>query len=180
MAGQKLTDKTALGKQTASGDVFHIVDVSDTTGSSAGTSKKVSAKYVIQTDKIEISNAEYKALNSTEKVLVAAPGTNKIVMPLSVAIFYTQGATANTNGTTLYIGFKGIGTAHYWDFFKQWTRSNANVSYYFTQQNSGNGDATLDVTTENQPFIMWLSAAPTATATGTAKVFVTYQIVDVS
>ena len=54
MAGQKLTDKTALGQQTSSGDVFHIVDVSDTTGSSAGTSKKIDAKFVIQTDIVTV------------------------------------------------------------------------------------------------------------------------------
>ena len=40
MAFQKLTDKTAL-TTAASDDLMHIVDVSDTTGSAAGTSKKI-------------------------------------------------------------------------------------------------------------------------------------------
>ncbi len=40
MAFQKLTDKTAL-TAAASDDLMHIVDVSDTTGSAAGTSKKI-------------------------------------------------------------------------------------------------------------------------------------------
>ena len=31
MANQRLTDKTALGQQTGSGDLYMIVDVSDTT-----------------------------------------------------------------------------------------------------------------------------------------------------
>ena len=52
MAGQKLTDKTALTEQTGSGDLFMVVDVSDTTGSSAGTSKKFDSKFLLQTDKI--------------------------------------------------------------------------------------------------------------------------------
>ena len=37
MAGQKLTDKSALEEQTGSGDLFMVVDVNDTTGSAAGT-----------------------------------------------------------------------------------------------------------------------------------------------
>tara|TARA_R100000742_G_C4254378_1_gene72410 strand:- start:230 stop:769 length:540 start_codon:yes stop_codon:yes gene_type:complete len=179
MAGQRLTDKTALGRNTASDDMYMVVDKSDTTGSSVGTSKKVDAKYIIQTDKITLSNSEYKALNSTEKVLVAAPGANNMIIPLSVVIEYTQGATANTASSSLYLGFKGIGS-YYWDFFKNWTTNNANVSYYFTQQGSPTGDATLDVTTENQPFIMWLSKNPQATATGSANIYVTYQIVNIS
>ena len=43
MAGQRLTDKSALTSNTASGDLFMVVDVSDSTGSAAGTSKKVAA-----------------------------------------------------------------------------------------------------------------------------------------
>ena len=39
MAGQRLTDKSALNNHTGSGDLYMVVDVSDTTGSSAGTSK---------------------------------------------------------------------------------------------------------------------------------------------
>ena len=40
MAGQRLTDKTALTEQVGSGDLFMVVDVSDNTGSTAGTIKK--------------------------------------------------------------------------------------------------------------------------------------------
>jgi hypothetical protein len=39
MANQKLTDKTSL-TEFADGDLIHVVDVSDTTGSAQGTSKK--------------------------------------------------------------------------------------------------------------------------------------------
>ena len=84
MAGQRLTDKTALGRNTASDDKLMVVDTSDTTGSSVGTSKKVDAKYIIQTDKVDLSNSEYIALNTTEKVLVAAPGANNMIIPLLI------------------------------------------------------------------------------------------------
>ena len=58
MAGQKLTDKSALSNPTGTGDLYMIVDVSDTTGSAAGTSKKLDSKFVIQTDKISVSAAD--------------------------------------------------------------------------------------------------------------------------
>jgi len=74
MAGQRLTDKTALAEQTGSGDLFMVVDVNDTTGSAAGTSKKIDAKYIIQTDKFSLSNAEIKLLSTaaSPKTLVGA------------------------------------------------------------------------------------------------------------
>lgn len=40
MANQRMTDLASLEQQTGSGDLYLVVDVSDTTGSSAGTSKK--------------------------------------------------------------------------------------------------------------------------------------------
>ena len=179
MANVRLTDKTALGRNTASDDKLMVVDTSDTTASSAGTSKKVDAKYIIQTDKITLSNADYTSLNTAAKTLVAAPGANNMIIPLSVVILYTQGATANTASSTLFLGFKGISTSHYWDFFKSWTMGNSGISYYFTQANaSGLGDATLNNSTVNEPFIMYTSKPPTGT--GTADIYVTYQIVNIS
>ena len=175
MAGQRLTDKTALGKPTDSGDLFHVVDVSDTSGNANGTSKKLEAKYMIQTDKVSVSNAEYLALNTTEKILVSAPGSGFAVVPLSDTMLYSEGSTPNIVSTSLYLGFKGISVKYYWDFFKNWTTGTNVISYYFTGGQGGSG--VLDVSTDNQNFILWLGANPTATATGTVEVYVTYQIV---
>ena len=177
MASQKLTDKTALAEPTAKDDLYMIVDKSDTTGSSAGTSKKIDAKYIIQTDKVELSNADYLGLKTTAKTLVAAPGANNMIIPLSVAIQYTEGATQNTGTSALILGFKGISGTYYWDYFKNWTRNTSAVSYYFCGAlRSGSG--VLDTSTENQPFLMWTSNSPSVGATGTAKIYVTYQIIN--
>ncbi|QDP66724.1 MAG: hypothetical protein Unbinned1446contig1005_45 [Prokaryotic dsDNA virus sp.] len=46
MGFQKLTDKTAL-TSTSDDDLLHIVDVSDTTGSAAGTSKKIQVQHLL-------------------------------------------------------------------------------------------------------------------------------------
>lgn len=47
MGAEKLTDKTELNATPADGDLVHIVDVSDTTGSSAGTSKKITVSNLL-------------------------------------------------------------------------------------------------------------------------------------
>lgn len=47
MADQRLTDRSALGATPATGDFFHVVDVSDTTDNAAGTSKKVAYSDVL-------------------------------------------------------------------------------------------------------------------------------------
>ena len=73
MAGQRLTDKSALNNHTGTGDLYMVVDVSDTTGSADGTSKKLDSKFVIQTDKISVSNAEILALRTTSKTLASDP-----------------------------------------------------------------------------------------------------------
>lgn len=44
--GQKLTERDELAETPASGDFFHVVDVSDTTDSADGTSKRVQAQYL--------------------------------------------------------------------------------------------------------------------------------------
>lgn len=49
MANEKLTDKTALSSGSATDDLYHCVDVSDTTGSAAGTSKKQTAQNLLNT-----------------------------------------------------------------------------------------------------------------------------------
>ena len=64
MAGQRLTDKTALAEQTGSGDLYMVVDVNDTTGSSAGTSKSIDSKFVIQTDKFSLNNIPLHLINN--------------------------------------------------------------------------------------------------------------------
>ena len=79
MAGQRLTDKTALTEQLASGDLLMTVDVSDTTGSASGTSKQIANKYVIQTDTVT-GNLD---LNTNPLTLVSAPGSGYFIQPRS-------------------------------------------------------------------------------------------------
>ena len=104
MAGQRLTDKTALEQQTGSGDLFMVVDVNDTTGSAAGTSKKIDSKYIIQTDKFSLSNAEVLALDTTPKTLVGAL-SGYMVTPISVTVLCTYASPTETARKDLLFGF---------------------------------------------------------------------------
>ena len=47
MAGQRLTDKSAITDNLATDDKLMVIDTSDTTGSAAGTSKKIDNKFII-------------------------------------------------------------------------------------------------------------------------------------
>ena len=113
MAGQRLTDKTALDQQTGSGDLFMVVDVNDTTGSSAGTSKKIDSKYVIQTDKFSLSNAEVLALDSTPKTLIGALSG---YMPTiyNVTILCTYASATEASSKAMLFGFEDSSDLDYW------------------------------------------------------------------
>ena len=91
MAGQRLTDKTELDLLAAD-DLAMIVDVSDTTGSAVGTSKKMKAENLIITEKVSISNAEFLALATTGVKLVTERTATEVIVPLSIYLQYTEGA----------------------------------------------------------------------------------------
>lgn len=76
---QKLTDRTELAEAPASGDFLHVVDVSDTTDSAEGTSKKVQAQYLTIADasttvkgKVELAT-DAETITGTDTVRAITP-----------------------------------------------------------------------------------------------------------
>jgi len=114
MANQRLTDKDLLSAQIYSDDLFHIVDVSDTTGSSAGTSKKVEARRLIVTTRASWSNAEVQDLNSTAQDLFSPP-SGYYVIPICLTLFCEYAAGTESSNNSIYLGYTGSGTSAYWD-----------------------------------------------------------------
>ncbi len=114
MANQRLTDKDLLSAQIYSDDLYHIVDVSDTTGSSAGTSKKVEARRLIVTTRASWSNAEVQDLVSTPQDLFAPP-SGYYVIPICVTLFCEYAAGTESSNKNIYFGYTGSGTLAYWD-----------------------------------------------------------------
>ena len=174
MANQRLTQKSALDEQTGSGDLYMVVDVSDTTGSSSGTSKKIDSKFVIQTDKFSLDNTEVQALNTTPKTLVGALSGYWINV-FSVSVFVTRNGSSETSSNNLYFGFDSSTDTAYWHQIRDMMNLKAtDLSYTIgaspPSQGTYIGDSTL-----NRPFEMWSNAA--FNGPWTCDVYVTYAYV---
>lgn len=172
MAGQRLTDKSALANNTGTGDLFMVVDVSDTTGSSAGTSKKVDSKFIIQTDVLSVN----LDLNTTPKTIVSAPGSGKIIQPLTITFIYTYGSVAHVANNYLYVSYDSSSTSNYLvrqrDFIKNET---ADRTYIFGGGDLTVGDGTCAASIDNKPLVVYSSVD--LGGDGTIKCIVTYQTV---
>ena len=170
MAGQRLTDKTALEEQTGSGDLLMVVDVSDTTGSSAGTSKKFDTKFLLQTDKISLSNAEAQALNSTPKTLVGALSGYMITV-FNVNVLVTYASSTESSSNDLYFGYDDSSNSYYWKYLRDFMNLKTDDLSYSLQADTAAG-GTFNASLINKPFIMWSNAA--FNGGWSADVYVTY------
>ena len=172
MAGQRLTDKSALANNTGTGDLFMVVDVSDTTGSSAGTSKKLDSQYIIQTDIVSLN----LDLNSNPKTIISAPGSGKIIQPLTVTVIYTYGSSTSTVGNFFYISYDSSSTANYLIRQRELLKDETgDRSYVFGKGSQTSMDGTYAGSIDNKPLIAYSSAD--YGGDGTLKCIATYQIV---
>ena len=176
MAGQRLTDKTALEQQAGSGDLLMVVDVSDTTGSAAGTSKKIDFKYVIQTDKITVTNAEVADLHNTPRTLVGAL-SGYWINPINVMMNVIYGAPTEGSNKNLIFGYDNASTASSvnWSYETRFYGTlTTDRAYVFTGV-SGNRLDDGQGAPFNKPFIMYSSGA--FDGGWSAEVYVTYAYV---
>tara|TARA_B000000532_G_C18821505_1_gene386133 strand:+ start:81 stop:605 length:525 start_codon:yes stop_codon:yes gene_type:complete len=174
MASQKLTDKTALAEPTAKDDLYMIVDKSDTTGSSAGTSKKIDAKFVIQTD-IVTGNLD---LASNPLTLVAQPGAGYMVQPITITVLYTFNSIASPTSNNMYINYDSSDSTEFVVSQRDFIRNDpASRTYQFGCTNSNQADGVYAGSIENRALVMWASAD--LGGNGSFKVYVTYQIVKI-
>jgi len=107
----KVTDLTELAATPDSTDVLHIVDVGDTSGGSAGTSKKIKVSNLLASGgAVDSVNGQTGVvvleMNDIDDVNAAAPADN-IVLSYDTA---TSKYIADTRLTTLYTEFRN-GTA---------------------------------------------------------------------
>tara|TARA_R100001440_G_scaffold72154_1_gene95701 strand:- start:154 stop:699 length:546 start_codon:yes stop_codon:yes gene_type:complete len=160
MAGQKLTDKSAID-HLGTGDLFMTVDVSDTTGSTAGTSKKMDAKYSLITDKISISNADFLAMRtgsgaSDFKTLVAAPGTGFMIIPVNLTMLVTYAAPTQTGLINLFVGYNPTTVSYYAIQARNFMRNiTTSSTFIYPTIPAINGSHSASI--ENQPLVMYSS-----------------------
>ena len=179
MAGQRLTDKTALAENLASDDILMCVDVGDTTSSAEGTSKSVLSKYIIQTDKVTVSNAELTSMDATGgagtfKEIIPAQGSGYIAIPLKVTILPTV-SDGETSNATLYLGYDSSQETYDWDSITRFNR-NATSTQTFILHGAGGHGITAQTSIDNLPFLMYSSANFNSTDMA-LNVYVTYQVV---
>ena len=162
MAGQRLTDKTALEEQLGSGDLLMVVDVNDTTGSAAGTSKKYDAKFLMQTDKISVSNAELQAMKAdgsagTFKTLVGALSGYMITI-YNVNVIVTYAASTESSAENLYFGYESDTILQYWGYSRRFMNGiTLDITASFAAQTPSNGTCSTSIL--NKPFLMYSSGA---------------------
>ena len=170
MANQRLTDKTALNEQVGSGDLLMVVDVNDTTGSSAGTSKKQDFKYLMQTDKISVSNAEFQDLGTTPKTLVGAL-SGYMINVFRVTILCTHAAPNDSAVASLRFTYDTSESSNYWIEFRRFMNTvSTNASFCFSPSPSSTG--TCKTSLLNKPFSLQSSAD--FNGGWSAEVYITY------
>jgi hypothetical protein len=183
MAGQRLTDKTEMVLTPGTGDLLMIVDVNDSTGSAEGTSKKIDNKFLMQTDKITITNAEFKALNSDGRILVSSPGAGFGIIPIDVYIEQTPGASGNNTAMGTTIGHFNKDASYYWSSSRFWPKTSTydgNVKFFTGDEAASRGQAAVSSIADRGLYIYAKDAAPDATSTNSWVVYVTYRIIDIS
>ena len=187
MAGQRLTDKTEMVLTPGTGDLFMVVDVNDTTGSAAGTSKKIDNKFLMQTDKISVSNAEFLALNSDGRILVSSPGAGFGIIPISVYIQQTDGGTPNATTMGVTIGHVNKDSNFWWSQSRFWpkkpgsgTTYNAAGKFFSGDESGIKGQVGSDGIEDKGLYIYAASGAPDGGSTNSWEVWVTYRIIDIS
>ncbi len=170
MANQKLTDKQAYEQQAGTNDILMIVDSSDTSGSAQGTSKKMDFKYLMQTDKISVSNAEFQALDSTPKTLVGALSGYMITV-YQVTILTTYASATDTAGANLLFSYDSSDATTYWLSYRRFMNNITTDASFSFQANPSSG-GTCKTSLLNKPFEMFSSAA--FNGGFSADVYVTY------
>ena len=179
MAGQRLTDKTALASQTGSGDLYMIVDVNDTTGSAEGTSKKLDSKFVIQTDKISVTSAEFQAMDATGgagtfRLLANSPGAGYGFQILSATVIGKYVSATESSNNSLYLGYVSNTTSAYWGVAGRFMSGKTSDTTFTLKDNVSTSPALL-ASFDDKPLVLYSNG--NFNGDFTADVYITYQVI---
>ena len=164
----KLTDLTELAVTPATDDFLHIVDVTDTTGGAAGTSKKITvARLGIEAPLLtqveyNVVNADVIHMRYDDSPLILVPAiTGKIIVPVSFTVVATSAGSAEASSDDLRFGWDAAvsGTSDYINSardFMNGITGGASVTTIFSPLNSA-FTTSYPGTAENQPLMAWCS-----------------------
>ncbi len=174
----KVTSRTAL-TVAADADILHVVDVSDTTDSPQGTSKKSTLRVIrkamgdIYEAELSITTAQVLALNTTPLAIVAAPGAGYAIELLSASMSLTFSSIAYATNTTVNVINTGAVLAQGSVALGLSATASAIMKFNLTGS-SGNTQIM-----ENAPLLVNVGVGnPTAGNSG-IKVYVLYRIITV-
>ena len=176
MANQRLTDKSELAEPLNSADLLMCVDASDTTGSAAGTSKKVLNKYIIQTDKLALATADLD-LASSPQTLIAPPAAGFAIQPLQIMVHCVSNTIPTTASNYLYIGFISGDTTNFYARQRDVFKSASSDQTYFLAGNFSTNQAAgaIDATPNGKGLYLWSSV--NLTGNWAMNVYTTYQLI---
>ena len=179
MAGQKLTDKTSMNSQAGSGDLLMVVDVNDTTGSAEGTSKKMDFKYVIQTDKISVTSAEFQAMDATGgagtfRLLANSPGAGYGFQILSATVIGKYVSATESSNNSLYLGYVSNSTSAYWGVAGRFMSGKTSDTTFTLKDNVSTSPALL-ASFDDKPLVLYSNG--NFNGDFTADVYITYQVI---
>lgn len=133
--------------------------------------------------KITISSGEMAALALTRKTLVAAPGADKLIVPVSIVIMCEKlNTTPNTTLTNLFAGYYNNDNR---DITRTPTHATLGLLYQARSDGSYNVNPVATAYFKkslivNKEFAMLLSIAPGSNGATTSEVLFSYYIADVS
>lgn len=152
-----------------------LTGAEEVTGLKAGANENFSvqaiADFAIKTVKVSLSSAEILALNTTPKTLVPAPGSGKIIRPLSYFFNMTFGGNPYATNTQLISRIGSVGT-----FVTNTTSLPAGTDHVsfmipITAVLNGADDYT------NAPLTLSTNSGNPTAGDGTLNVYVTYIVV---
>ena len=179
MAGQRLTDKTSMNSQAGSGDLLMVVDVNDTSSSAEGTSKKMDFKYVIQTDKISVTSAEFQAMDATGgantfRILAYSPGSGYGFQILSATVIGRYVSSTDSSSKSLYLGYVSNTTFAYWGLAGKFMHNRGSDTTYTLKDNINTNPAMLG-SFDDKPLVLYSDG--NFNGDFTADVYITYQVI---
>lgn len=182
----KLTDLDPLGTTPDSGDYLTVVDVSDTSGGAAGTSKKITYSNLgaggtlltrtITLDNTDVANMRY----DTTPITLKGAEAGKIVVPVSCVCVATYGAGAEGSSFDLRMGWDASQstTNQRWGEARDWMNGVASgtVSTCFNGTSSAGTNQKMTFSLTNVPFQIWSTGA--FDGGWTMEVYFSYYMVD--
>tara|TARA_R110002110_G_scaffold175325_1_gene378827 strand:- start:2500 stop:3762 length:1263 start_codon:yes stop_codon:yes gene_type:complete len=148
--------------------------------SNATTKLYVDTGDAIKVATVTISEAEMNALHTTEKVLVAAQGAGKVIIPISAIFFVDRDAsTAQATSSNMCVSMNGstTPTAGLWGYIKRFMYNESGDRILGTPFSGGEIAQAVSLG-DNVPLTAKLTAAITSGSIDSVKVVTAYYVYD--